>query len=336
MNTESIPFKVPDTFISSIKTGAAKRIGANIVDRASGRILGHVQETAAFPIPKVSVGGGPASLVLGGVQTASSVASNIQLEQVKSMLSGLKMLNQATLGASLLGVGVSVAGFAIMNRKLDRISASLKEIEKETKQIKEDTTELLAWNTASRSGAIRSQLKKAEEAWLWRDAAAAIELRRDLLSSLHDMDEVFRCYLLSDGGINAFTQTKSSLDLCLSAYDAVNMAVWERFQLLLILNEYDAAVAYSQQFFEWHQQLIMGISTNKVLRAKFPDSEEERLKNRKDFNNFFDGALELNALASTRKDVATTLSAKGIDGLSYVKALREEKHAPVLLLSAET
>ena len=47
-----------------------------------------------------------------------------------------------------------------------------------------------------------------------------------------------------------------------------------------------------------------------------------------------DGVLELNTMATTKRDLVVSLDRQGIEGMEYVRSLRNEKNAPVLLLPA--
>src|SRR5262245_44186969 len=108
-----------------IADGAARRIGATIRDTGSGKILAHVQETGLM---QSLAGANPAGLVLTGARLASSIVANVQLEQVRRMLGGLRMLTGATLAVSAVGVGVSAAGFALVLRRLGHLERLVAEV----------------------------------------------------------------------------------------------------------------------------------------------------------------------------------------------------------------
>ena len=56
------------------------------------------------------------------VSAISSVVANVQLASIQTMLQFMQVLQFATLGAAVAGIGVSVTGFALMNKKLNAMS----------------------------------------------------------------------------------------------------------------------------------------------------------------------------------------------------------------------
>ncbi len=94
---EIIPFVIPQEFEKQVVTGAVKRFGTLLIEK--NRIVGHVQEAA--PLRRLLWSANPGSMFLGSGTLASSVTANIQLEQVKNMLSGLQLLTGAALAASV-------------------------------------------------------------------------------------------------------------------------------------------------------------------------------------------------------------------------------------------
>lgn len=65
---------------------------------------------------------------LQGVNTASSLVANYQLKQVSNQLSSVMQLSQLSAVTGVLNLGVSVAGFMIMNHKLNRLQSSMNRV----------------------------------------------------------------------------------------------------------------------------------------------------------------------------------------------------------------
>ena len=338
--SSTIPFEVPDQFIKHMATGAAKRVGANIVNTATGRIMGHVQETGAFPIPPIpsALPTGPVSALASGVNMASSLAQNVQLEQVKSMLGGLRMLSGANLALSVVGVGVSVMGFAVMSKKLDRLSARLMVIESRVARIEQHTSEMIRWMRAEQFGSLRAALARAEEAWEHSNAA---EVWRNLDGRLHESEYKFRDYLMPHGDSDRciFIDPSVRLEACYSAYDTILIASAARLQVLIALGEHRVAASYADGFARWHDELAAELSTDRVLRAKRsghgvkPRSREE-VSMRSHLDDFMEGVHLLEESLASRADLPRTLYARQLNGRAYLERARNERSAPVLILPA--
>lgn len=97
-----------------------ERIGAMIHERASGHIVGHIQELGGWgllskiPIP----GGNPLGLITEGIQVG-------QLHGIQQTLNTVQSLATVGAVASVATLGVSVVGFAVVLSKLKRIDGKL-------------------------------------------------------------------------------------------------------------------------------------------------------------------------------------------------------------------
>ena len=94
-------------------------------------------ETGALPRALGAGGTGGTVVALGNLLVSagnlgSSVWANVQLQQVKALLSGLQFLTGAALAASVAGVGVSVAGFALVLRRLEGVEKCIGAVRAET------------------------------------------------------------------------------------------------------------------------------------------------------------------------------------------------------------
>jgi hypothetical protein len=97
-----------------------ERIGAMIHERATGNIVGHIQELGGWgllskmPIP----GGNPLGLVDASIQMG-------QLHGIQQTLNTVQSLGTVGAVASVATLGVSIAGFAVVLSKLKRIEGKL-------------------------------------------------------------------------------------------------------------------------------------------------------------------------------------------------------------------
>ena len=126
---------MPLTFETPVKFGDPllyERIGAIIHERASGKIVGHIQELGGWgllsktPIP----GGNPLGLVTETIKIG-------QLHGIQQTLNTVQTLATVGAVASVATLGVSIAGFAAVLSKLKRIDGKLDRILSEVARIRQ-------------------------------------------------------------------------------------------------------------------------------------------------------------------------------------------------------
>lgn len=115
--------KVPEALVAGVASGQYKVYGSIIMDVATNRIAGHLQETGFQQIAGLALKGAfSAADPLGSLVSAvGSVANFVQNEQIKAALSTVVSLQQASVALGIVNAGVSVAGFAILAHKIDRV-----------------------------------------------------------------------------------------------------------------------------------------------------------------------------------------------------------------------
>lgn len=127
----SIPFDLPLRFLPGLAAGDIVRYGAILKDAGTGRILGHLQESGVAQSvlsQMLSSGPSPLSLVSSVVNTGTNIYTAMQVRQLKVMMETLQALQVATLGVSLVGIGVSVAGFLYMRKRFNTLDARIEKL----------------------------------------------------------------------------------------------------------------------------------------------------------------------------------------------------------------
>jgi len=123
-----IPFDLPLRFLPGLASGDIVRYGAILKDAATGQILGHLQESGiaqSLMSQALSSAASPLSLASSVLNTGTSLYTAIQVRQLKAMMETLQALQVATLGVSLVGVGVSVAGFLYMRQRFNNLDVRI-------------------------------------------------------------------------------------------------------------------------------------------------------------------------------------------------------------------
>ena len=173
----SIPFDIPADVLAQVVSGAFRREGAFIRNVASGQIVRVLQETgSATHLLAAST-----NPVAATVQAVAAVAAIGQNEQIKAGIATLRVLGLSNLALSVAGLGVSVAGFAVVSVKLRRIEEEVKAVGDRLDRLAAVAEELRRQPVRDDLTDLTTACEQADEAWTlaspedqWRRAGEAL------------------------------------------------------------------------------------------------------------------------------------------------------------------
>lgn len=117
--------------IQGLLDGSLKRYGGVIREAATGRIVRHLLEAPGLTNQLITL---PLSPVTGGASLITNLVGHgytvHKLSEMQQMLSSVLQITQIAAGASVLNLGVSIAGFAYMGYKLHQIQNALDNVQK--------------------------------------------------------------------------------------------------------------------------------------------------------------------------------------------------------------
>jgi len=195
-----LKFVVPNQFSDAT---VYKRVGAIILDKVSGRIVGHVQELGGWrmveslPIPS----GNPLGLAMKVVQSA-------QLHKIQETVATIQTMATVGAVASVASLGVSIAGFAMVLSRLDRMEGQLNALLNRSEAVRQ-AVDLLDVKGDLRT---RAQLQTALEEQVIARTTADENRRRQLLSSsIEKLTQLRHFYagLLASQALSAAVCTES-------------------------------------------------------------------------------------------------------------------------------
>lgn len=114
LGAEVLLRQVPATLRAGLDAGHYRVYGSILRSTSNGRIVGHLQETSALTSILAK---GP----LGGLELVGQAVSMVQNEQIKSAIETVKTLQVAGLALGAVSIGVSIAGTAILARRIDQV-----------------------------------------------------------------------------------------------------------------------------------------------------------------------------------------------------------------------
>ena len=128
----------------------------------------------------------------------------------------------------------------------------------------------------------------------------------------------------------------------MSAYEAALTLAAARVQTLLLLGEMAAARGHAQEFHQWHNRTMFGLTPVEIADARSGelsrrtgmregDARSQLLPSAREFVRT---AREIQLLTADRADVIQALITRGVAGRAYVESLRGRTDAPLFILPA--
>lgn len=167
-----LTFEVPATLSNPL---VYERFGAIIKERATGEIAGFVQELNGWkllqhlPVP----GGNPLGLATQAIQ-------GVQLHQIQQTLDTVQTLATVGAVASVASLGVSIAGFAAVLTKLNRMEGKLDQMLAQTAQVRGLVERLHVKVDALPMAALRARLEAVSMARLYENSRRRDSLRNSV------------------------------------------------------------------------------------------------------------------------------------------------------------
>jgi hypothetical protein len=246
------------------------------------------------------------------------------------MIEGLQILQYANLGATVAGIGVSAIGFAVMNKKLNHLQATLDTL---VSHIDSRFKEIHIRDIRGHYSKVHGLFNQADQAHFLTSSS---EEWRKIAGDLADESAYFRgelAYLLQHETFDRelFEQMTQSYALCNAG----------RIECLVMSRELAAAHKVAQDVAGDYNSLFDPLNPTRLARKSIafreihgepsdhmPQPELEGIK------ALVNNLREAQDAALSKPYLIQTLIDKEIDGYQYIKQLHEEKDRPLLLLSA--
>lgn len=128
-------YKIPESLVAGYQSGQFQLFGSILKDTANGRIIGHVQQTgildtftrSALQAVQAPLTGGFSPLGVVSIWQNGQISG--RLRDMQGTLGLLQNMQIGTLAVSGVGLGISVAGFALVLNKLKGITSHLETLE---------------------------------------------------------------------------------------------------------------------------------------------------------------------------------------------------------------
>lgn len=309
----TIPFEIPARLLARFASGELIRYGTILKDVTTGQIAGHLQETGvaqALLSSAMSRIPTPLSLVGDLVNVGSGLYTAHQVTQLKAMMGTLQALQIASLGVSLVGVGVSVAGFVYMHKRFNKLDLRITEVVEAVQRGFEE----------QRKSELRAHLAKTRS--LVDRAQHARQLNSPLAEYMNVAAELADQAAFFEGEITYLLTVKGPVDLQMfwQLVQALMLCNGLRVDCEIRTNELGHAFVVTESVASSYQHLFQPITP-----VSFNCGVEEGL-----------AAVEVlrdaTHAAASKPFLIDYLRVSRIQGDEYLNALEREVEAPLLFL----
>lgn len=309
----TIPFDIPADILGRVASGELVRYGTILKDSVTGQIVRHVQETGVAQSVLSNLASGPfapISMVADVLNAGASIYTGVKINQLKAMMETLQLLQVATLGVSLAGVGVSVAGFYYMHKRFNSLERRMDHL---SETIRAGFESLSHRDLRKQLHLTKSLLQRAQHAQALSDPRPEYS---EVAAGLADQAAYF------EGEIAFIVKTNGSID---------PDVFWQLAQMLMLCNsvridcrirtnELRHALAVSEAVASEYNNLFTHLTP-----LSFGPTANQGLAAVRVLRDASDAA-------ASKPYLIDYLRTQRINGGDYIEAIDQEKNSPYLLL----
>ena len=333
---------VPPELVSGVASGLYKITGSVVREVASGRGVGFLQESGALQMVLNSVMKSGGSHVGVFLNLAVGTASIVQNEQIKSRLAAVQSslalvqnLQIGTLAVSGLGLGVSVAGFAVMLKRLKGIETHLGTIEAKIETIttdrRSDELRRIFVDVGTRLETVETLSARSSKVAVAEAAEQALAISAGQLESL---------FKQKSDTMQTAPVTPADMDMLWSLAAAIRLCHEAGSRALYTIDELEAAKQLAERRAQRFLDLSQTITPDNLARlcgqsAQDPKAyAEARRLALPQAEVLVQGLHDSVGSISSQAELADKLIEHQMSGSDYLKEIAAEHDAPLLMLPA--
>lgn len=324
-----ISFDIPERFADVVALGKVVRFGAVLKEVETGRIVGHLQETGAL----YDMLGRLPSLPLNpfsAINAVSGVVANVQLhrldskvEQTLQLVQDLKSMQVASLTLAGLGLGVSVATFAYLKHRMDKVELRLDGIQAGQQKLLDEQrrAELERLETD-----LDAQLSHAEEAWHHGDGGQRAWSR--VADKLNDMVYKYPKHIQRELEVGHIQDPQ----LLMYLMERFRVLGATRVECLILTGELHTALDFAQRFAENTQKMLARVTPLQFVdrgQAHRPAFSQALHRGRR----FAAQLRDFHDVSASKPMLIADFIAHRVDGRDYIRQMKAEKKRELVAVS---
>jgi hypothetical protein len=332
--------QVPGWLLSQVSSGSAVVEGALIKDVLTRKVLAHLQPTQAMGNWVFKQGlGSTVGVLTQPLSLVSGVVQNFQLMKLKQMVETLQTVASIGAGASVLGLGVSVGGFAMVLRSLRRVESRVDGMSVTLQAVSNQ-------QRAEFMGRCSWALNQAEQAFQTTSTSERLRYWQEADTALGELTEVAVNLLASQGlaveGAAAEQLTHADRLGLLSRPEVLDSLRWlmafssARTELLLCLGNAGIAAQVAQRSAQWLEPLpnsAKELAQARLAGQAVPPSQMQIVTGLARATSVLVKAGH--TVAAERAQLCEWLHAEGVDTQAHMLQLRQDPHERVLAWVAD-
>jgi hypothetical protein len=327
-------YSIPAGLAAQVASGQVQLFGAILKDSVSGQIVGHVQQTGLLTQMLSGAAGIP---VFQPLHLAANLVGDgmimSKLSEMSETLNLLQVLQIGSLAVSGVGLGVSVAGFAMVMKRLNAIEEHLTRLDQRIEAV---TAERRSDDLRRLFGDITTALDDVETLSLRRRRTATAEAsQRQLAICAGQLEVHFRGQAdrFSKGRVN-----EADLDALWSVAAAIRLCHEAGSRALFQINELSTASSLAsrqaQRFLELSRPLSPDGLTRRIAAECKTANEFASVRRAANpaATTLVRGLRESVAAIISQSALAADLSARNISGADYLASVEQMTDVPLVYL----
>lgn len=332
--------QVPAHLLAGVQSGEFNVYGAIIRSVAEGRIVGHLQETSGLAKLGATALAAPGSLPLAGAGLASDLVghgvSYVQNEQIKAAVNVVQNLQIANLALGVVGIGVSIAGFAVLSAKINWVEGKLDAITDRLAEVARAVDWMRRDRISDDFTRLRTIAEQMDEGWSLIDPASQW---RHVATEAHTLANMF------ERRAGELIAEPADLHAAEPFLEALALAGALRVSARLASGDDAAAAGAANEaarvLVSLGERASLGTSVLRQMRAKADiggsQEWEEALSGRIEaLRPVVAGLRQREAGAASTVLTLAELQRQQIPGRAWIEAARNEETEPVLCLLPAT
>lgn len=331
-------YAIPPSLLARAATGQVQLFGAILKDSATGQIVGHVQQTGLLG-QMLSGAAGMASTPFLPLQMAANMAGDgmilSKLADMNETLNLLQVLQVGSLAVSGVGLGVCIAGFAMVLKRLKAIEAHLaglvQKIDAVTADRRADELRLLFADIATALDDVETLTLRR------RQTATGEAAQRELAQCAGRLEVHFRNHA---DRLRKEVVTEADLDALWSVAAAIRLCHEAGSRALFQIDELDAASGLTARQAQRYLDLSRPLSPDGLARriaaesATASEFAAARTAATPAATTLVRGLREAAAAIISQSALAADLSARRISGPAYLDSVQQMADVPLVYLPA--
>jgi hypothetical protein len=324
---------VPARLLADVASGGAYVSGAMVKDAATHQILAHLQPTRLLS-QAISLGAS------GPFGVAGSVIQSGQLLQIKSMIETLQTVASIGAAASVLNLGVSVGGFAMVLSALKKADAKLDALQSAIKTLdqKADSVFFADIITVLRRAESGFELPEVDRRDRWRETEDRLDsLIERAVQRLAVIGLPLEATRPTDAGPDLALWQQLAKPEVLQMLACLSNLVGARTEALLCLQRPAEAAQVSRRSAAWLSIMPTDARALAIARADGRAlSSEQVARVAQQARVLTTWVSAGRGVATERSELFQSLGDRGVDTLQYVQQVRDHAEPVLLMLPHRT